>query len=117
MKLDEIKDEHMKNINSIDVKISAIISNKPSSYSEQLTDDLVKCLLLKSPYKSSNASHFTKTIPPLTLKDIVYLKFKNGGMPLYPHFYNTYQQTTAGKHTNRSKIKTTIYHNLFPTEK
>ena len=62
MKLDEIKSNHIKNIKSLDMKISAITSNKNSSYSEQPTTDLMKLSLLKPTEKSSHASQFTKNV-------------------------------------------------------
>ena len=34
-------------------------------------------------------------------------------MPLDPHFFNLFQQNTAGKHTNHLKRQTTTYHIFF----
>ena len=56
MKLDDIKAGHMKTIDSIDVKISSITSNKPSSYYEQPYNNLAKWTLLKSPDSYSHVS-------------------------------------------------------------
>ena len=55
MKPDEFKADHMKTIESIDAKISAITSNKPSSYSEQQSAALIKWTLLESPEKYSHS--------------------------------------------------------------
>ena len=60
MKLYEIKSDHVKTIRSPGMKISAITSNKPSSYYEQPPADLAKQTLLKSPVKFSHASQLTK---------------------------------------------------------
>ena len=56
IKLDEVKDDHMKTINSFDMKISAITPNKPYSYYEQTYADLTKWTLLKLPVKASHTS-------------------------------------------------------------
>ena len=68
MKIDEFKSDHMKTIGSIDAKISAITSNKPSSYSEQQSADITKWPLLKSPDKSSHISKLTKHLSFLILE-------------------------------------------------
>ena len=54
-----------------------------------------------------------KTFFPWTLKETLYFRFRNYGMPLYPHFENIFQKTIYGLHTNHSKRQTTIYHNFF----
>ena len=59
--------------------------------------------------------HFStpNMFPYLTLKETLYLKFRNGGIPSDPHFSNTYQQTTYGLHKNHSKRLTITYHSLL----
>ena len=49
--INEIKFNHLKVITSIDMNVSAITSNKPSSSSEHLKSDLIPCILLQSPGK------------------------------------------------------------------
>ena len=68
MKPDKIKSDNMRTINYIDKKISAITSNKNSSSSDQLKDDIMKRPLLKSPGKSSHASQLTKHFYSLNLE-------------------------------------------------
>ena len=41
-KIDEIKADHMKNIDFVDMKISAITSTKNASYSEELQTNLLQ---------------------------------------------------------------------------
>ena len=49
----------------------------------------------------------------MNLEGDALFQIQNGGIPLYPHFSNPYQQITTGQHKNHSKIYTTIYHNFF----
>ena len=60
IRIDEIKYEPLKTINSLDMKIPTITPNKTSSSYEQPSTDIIKWALLKSPEKSSYASQFTK---------------------------------------------------------
>ena len=60
MKPDNIKPDHVKSINSLDMKIPDITSNNPSSFYEQPSADLTKFPLLKSPENYSHASQFNK---------------------------------------------------------
>ena len=68
MKLDEIKYDNVKTINSLDMKISYITSNNPCFSYEQPSAELTKFLLLKSPDKASDASQFTKHVPSPNFK-------------------------------------------------
>ena len=58
----------MKNINSFDINISAIISNKYYSYSDQKSNDVMKFPLLKSLDKSSHTSQITKHLSAINLE-------------------------------------------------
>ena len=49
MKIYDIKSDHMKTVDSLDMKISAITSNKPSSSYGQPSSDIKKLPLLISP--------------------------------------------------------------------
>ena len=68
VKLGEIKSEHIKNIDPIEIKVSAITSNKSSSYSEEPTTDIVKLPLLKLTDKYSHASQFNKYLSSLNFE-------------------------------------------------
>ena len=87
MKLDEIKSDHVKTINSLDIKIPSITSNNPSLSYEKPSADLTKTPLLKSPDKSSHASQF---FPLQTLKATLYFNFKNDGMTIDLNSANPY---------------------------
>ena len=50
--LSDIKADHLKNITSIEMNVSAITLNKTSSYFECLKPDLMPWILLHSPKKS-----------------------------------------------------------------
>ena len=47
--INEIKANHLKSIASVDMNVSSITSNKPSSSSKHLKYDLMPWILLKSP--------------------------------------------------------------------
>ena len=64
MRLDEFKSE---TVISIDMKLSNLNSNKPLSYYDKASVDLIKCPFLESPEKYFHASHFTKHIYSMTL--------------------------------------------------
>ena len=65
MRLNKFKHE---TVSSIDTKLSALSSNKPSSYTGQPLADLIKWPLIKSPKKYSHSSKFTKYISSMTLE-------------------------------------------------
>ena len=67
MKPDEIKADHMKIINSLDMKISSITSNKPSLSYEQPYSNITKWPLLKSSDKYSHELQFTKPLSSMNL--------------------------------------------------
>ena len=50
--INEIKYNHLKSITSIDMNLSDITSNKPSSSSEHLKPNIMTRILLRSPGKS-----------------------------------------------------------------
>ena len=62
IKSDWIKSDHIKIIDSLGIKISAITSNKPSSSCYQPSAEFSKWPPLKSPNKYSYASQFTKHV-------------------------------------------------------
>ena len=106
-KMYEIKYDYMKHINSIEMEISAITLKKipifwtdPHWYNEveipKVTWKIFTCI---------------KYFPSLNFEGITLLQIKNCGMPLDPQFFNPYQQITAGKHKNHSKIPAMIYQN------
>ena len=47
IKLDKVNADNTKILNSFDMRLSALTSNKPSSAYEQPYDDLIKLLILK----------------------------------------------------------------------
>ena len=67
MKPDEIKADYMKTFDYFDMKISAMIPNKPSSPYEQPSPDLNKWPIIKSSNKYSHASQFTKHLSSMNL--------------------------------------------------
>ena len=64
--INEIKANHLKIITSIDMNVSAITLNKPSSSSENLKSDLILWILLQSPEKSPQ---FTKHLSSMHQKE------------------------------------------------
>ena len=65
MILDEFKSE---TVSYLDMKLSYITSNKPSSTHYQHSDDLIKLSLLKSSENSSHASQFINHLYFMTLE-------------------------------------------------
>ena len=45
----EITDNHLKSITSVDMNVSDINSNNPYLYSEHIKPDIIPCILLQSP--------------------------------------------------------------------
>ena len=84
MKLYEIKAEHLKTIDSLDIEISAITSKKYSSQYEQPTADLTEWSLLKT----NKTNHMHCNSPDMyllrTLKVTLSFNSKNGGKPFVP---------------------------------
>ena len=64
----EIKADNTTTLKSINMKISALASNKPPSSYDQTSDDIIQFPLLKSPEKYPHASQFTKHISSITLE-------------------------------------------------
>ena len=62
--LNEIKYNRLKGITSIDMNVSYITSNKPSSSSEHLKYDPMQWILLKSPGKSSQFTNHLSSVYP-----------------------------------------------------
>ena len=79
MQIDETKAEKMKNIDSLNMKISAITSTKPTLYFEQPSADLIKRSLLKPPGKYSHASQFTNYLSSLNHQVATLLQIKITG--------------------------------------
>ena len=73
MLLDEFKYE---TVSSLEIKLSSINSNKPSSYYEQPSADIIKLLLINEPEKYSHASQFTKNIFSMNLEGDNILQIK-----------------------------------------
>ena len=59
-----IKDNHLKNITSIDMNVSSITSNKHFLSSEHLKSDLMPWILLQSPGKSPQLTKHLSSIHP-----------------------------------------------------
>ena len=95
MRLNELKSETFI---SIDIKLSTLNSNKPSSYYDQPSADLIKCLLLKLPEKYSHTSQFTKHLSSVTLEDNILPRIQNGGMRSFLISDTIYQQKRTGQH-------------------
>ena len=76
MKLDTIKIDHVKTIDSFDMKLSAITSNKSYSFYEKLSIDLTKLPLLKLSEKDSHASQFIKHMSSMNLEGDTLLQHK-----------------------------------------
>ena len=102
MKRDDIKSDHVKTINSLDIKISAITPKRRSSYYEQPYDYITNCPLLKPPEKYLHASKFTKHMSLTNLEVDTLPQLQNVGMPFVPPSANTYQQKRSGHHKNIS---------------
>ena len=102
MKIDQIKADHIKTINQLDMKISSIASNKPSSYYEQPSTDLTKYPLIKSPVNLHMHHYSPKIYPPWILKVTLFFIFKNGGVPFIMYYSNPYQQKMAVRPKNLS---------------
>ena len=86
MKLDEFKPEikydNKTTFKFLYIKLSALTSNKPPSFYEQPSSDLIQLPLLKSHLKSSHSSQFTKHLSSMILEgETHFFIFKNGGMP------------------------------------
>ena len=62
--INDIKYTHLKSITFIDMNISAITPNKPSSSSEHLKYDPMQWILLKSPGKSSQFTNHLSSVYP-----------------------------------------------------
>ena len=74
MKLDGIKSDRIKNIDSLDMKIPSIVTNKPSLYSEKLTSDIMKWPLLNIRKNIHMHQNSPKIFPPRTFKETLYFK-------------------------------------------
>ena len=74
MKLYRIKSDNVKSIESLDMKLSAIISNKTSSSYKQPYADLIKLILLKSPETYSQVSQFTKHMSSMNIEGDILLQ-------------------------------------------
>ena len=113
MKFHKIKSEHIKNIGSLDMKISE--NNTKQSFFVFWTTNLWyhEISPLTYPYNSSHASQFTKTLSSHNLEGDTLLQIQFFGVPLDPHFSNSYQQKTFAQHKNPPNRKTILYHNLF----
>ena len=68
MKLDEIKYNHMKTINYLEIKVSSTTPSNIYSSSEQTSAYPIKCPTLRSPEKSLHASQFNKQLSSLNLE-------------------------------------------------
>ena len=71
--INDIKANHLKSINSIDMNPSPITLNKPSSSSEHLKPNLIPWKVLQSPRKSP---HFTKHLYSMHPKENNKLKIR-----------------------------------------
>ena len=115
MKLDEIKANHVKTIDSLDMKISTTTSNKYSSSYEQLSSDITKCKIIISSDKYSHVSQSTKHFYSMNLEGNNLLQLQNSRIPFFLTSANTYQQTIYGWYTNLLKHQNMIYINFPPT--
>ena len=94
MKPYRIKSENVKSIDSLDMKLSAIISNKTSSSYKQPYADLTKWILLKSPETYSQVSQFTEHMSSKNIEgDILFQPQKWWDA----NIYNLYQPLSANK--------------------
>ena len=64
----EIKTDNTTTFNSLNIKISALTSNKSSSSYDQHYNDIIPWSLLNSTEKYSNASKFTKHLSSMNLE-------------------------------------------------
>ena len=62
--INDIKANHLKIITSIDINVSSITSNKPSSSFEHLKFDLMSWILLKAPEKSPQFTNHLSSMYP-----------------------------------------------------
>ena len=69
--INEIKADYLKSITSLDMNLSAIISNRPSSSSEHLNTNLMPWMILKSPETSPQ---FTNRMFSLSLEGTIQLQ-------------------------------------------
>ena len=69
--IDEIKAGHTKTINSLDMNILDITSNKPSLFSEHLNKDLMPWIVIQSTVESPQ---FSKNVSSMHLKGNTQLK-------------------------------------------
>ena len=83
---------------SNDMKLLTFNSNKYTSYYDQPSADLIKCLLLKLPEKYSHTSQFTKYLSSVTLEDNILPRIQNGGMRSFLISDTIYQQKRTGQH-------------------
>ena len=113
MELENIKSDHTKKPDSLDMRISASKNSNPSSYYGQAYTYIMNWSLIKSSDKSSHESQLIKKFPSFNLEGDTVTKIKNDGMPIDPHFANPYQQTKTGQHTNKSIRQTMIYQKQF----
>ena len=80
----EIKDNHLKNITSIDMNVSSITSERYSSSSEHIESDLIPWILLQSLGKSPQ---FTKHLSSMQPKGNTQLKIRKCWIPLRSALY------------------------------
>ena len=71
----EVKDNHLKNITSIDMNISSITSNKHSLSYEHLKSDIMPWILLQSPGKSPQFTKHLSSIHPKGNTQVQILKW------------------------------------------
>ena len=72
--IDEIKDDHMKNIKSLDMRISTITSINNSLYYESLSTKINSCLTYKTLKETFHLVKNTKMHPSTAPKSSVKLK-------------------------------------------
>ena len=89
-----IQAENIKNINTIEMKISSNKSSQHYSYDQKHTDQL-KWLILKTTENIHMHHNSPKINHQWTQKATIYFNFRNGGMPSDGIFSNIYLQTTS----------------------
>ena len=77
IELYEIKADHVKILDSSNMKISAITSNKPTTSIEQPSADITKWSLLKQTEKYSHAPQFTNHMYSMNLEGDTLLQLQN----------------------------------------
>ena len=82
--INEIKSNHLKCITSIDMKVSDITSNKPSSSSEHLKSNLIPWILLQYLEKSPQ---FTNNLSSMYPNGNTQLHIRNWWVPLRSALY------------------------------